>query len=653
VVYADLKDGEITVKTEYRDKDLIRMVAGARYNAHDYVWRVPLSWSGYQCLRGVFRDRLEFGAGLATWAWEHWKNQIEPAMTMRSQIDAPGDPDLYPFQRAGVKFLDHVRWAILTDEMGTGKTIQAIRTMVAALRDSGDNPFPAIIVCPNSMKATWRREFNIWWPGVKVVLLEGGRQARLKQIDEIKNGQAHVLVANWEALRGHAKLAPYGSIRLKRCMVCDPTLRDEYEIASERVASLQRQLDVLEGDDTDEANAERERLLKLMADAETERKAAYRKNGPQSCERCPRELNDIPWTTVVADESHRAKEPKAKQTRALWGLRTDATVFRFALTGTPIADAPDDFWSQLHFIDPKAWPAKTKYVDRYCLTSFNPFGGMTVIGLQPEHKAEFFSITDPCVRRMPKSLVLSQLPPKVYTTRYVPMSPKQEKAYRAMRDEMVAQLDDRGSGSRLVATNPLTQLIRLSQFASSYAHLEEEIDSKTGEVKLVVRLDEPSNKIDALLEVAEELSGKPAGVFAQSRQLIELASGRFAKLKIPHVKIVGGQTADERMAAIDRFQRGEVPFVLATVGAGGIGITLTRGDTCIFLQRSWSRIENAQAEDRFHRIGSEIHESINIVDIVTPGTIEEGQRLALQAKGERAEEVLRDTELLRSVLRTA
>jgi len=69
---------------------------------------------------------------------------------------------------------------------------------------------------------------------------------------------------------------------------------------------------------------------------------------------------------------------------------------------------------------------------------------------------------------------------------------------------------------------------------------------------------------------------------------------------------------------------------------------MTAADTMIRLQRAWSMIDNKQGEDRIHRIGSERHESINIIDIITAGTVEETQLLRLYAKTRRLEEITRD-----------
>jgi SWI/SNF-related matrix-associated actin-dependent regulator 1 of chromatin subfamily A len=63
----------------------------------------------------------------------------------------------FPYQRAGVAFLVARLRALLCDEMGCGKTKQAL---AAALHFIGASQRPAIIVVPSSLKEQWRREFE-------------------------------------------------------------------------------------------------------------------------------------------------------------------------------------------------------------------------------------------------------------------------------------------------------------------------------------------------------------------------------------------------------------------------------------------------------------------------------------------------------------
>lgn len=75
--------------------------------------------------------------------------------------------ELKPFQRAGVLYLLRRRRAFLADEQGLGKTIEALAAIEA------DGAFPAVVVCPASLKLNWAREIRKWLPHREVQLLSG------------------------------------------------------------------------------------------------------------------------------------------------------------------------------------------------------------------------------------------------------------------------------------------------------------------------------------------------------------------------------------------------------------------------------------------------------------------------------------------------
>jgi SNF2 family DNA or RNA helicase len=479
--------------------------------------------------------------------------------------------------------------ALLADEPGLGKTAQAIRAL-KKLQEEGSDVFPALIVCPNTLKKNWKREFAKWWPDVNVTVIKGSATQRRKQFSDM----ADVYVINWESLRAHSRLAGYGSVALSRCQECGG--HDE-KISQNR------------------------------------------------CEVHARELNEIDFKSVVADEIHRSKEPKSKQTRALWAATGNAD-FRFALTGTPIANNVLDLWSILHWLSPEEWPSKTRWVDRMINTMLNAFGGMMVLGVKPHMEHEFYAAIHPRMRRMLKAKVLPWLPEMMFERRDVEMSTKQEKAYGQMRDMMIAELEN---GDAITAPSALTQTIRLLQFASSYAEMA--ANETTGEIKAI--LSEPSCKVDALMDDIKsgDFGNDSVAVCAVSRQLIELLSAQMTKEEIPHGLITGAQTEDERQQAIDDFQSGKIKWILFTAQAGGVGVTLTAARRLVMLQRPWSLVDHKQALDRVHRIGSEIHDSIIVTDYVTEGTIEERVIQVLETKADNFEQIVRDKDKLLTLLK--
>ena len=123
------------------------------------------------------------------------------------------------------------------------------------------------------------------------------------------------------------------------------------------------------------------------------------------------------------------------------------------------------------------------------------------------------------------------------------------------------------------------------------------------------------------------------------------------KAKIPHGLITGAQDVDERQKAVDDFQSGKIKWILFTAQAGGVGITLTAARRLVMLQRPWSLVDYKQALDRVHRIGSEIHDSIVIMDYVTEGTIEERVIQVLDSKADNFEQIVHDKAQLAKMLR--
>jgi SWI/SNF-related matrix-associated actin-dependent regulator of chromatin subfamily A-like protein 1 len=75
--------------------------------------------------------------------------------------------ELAPFQWAGVRYVLDARRAFLADEQGLGKTVEALAALEA------DQAYPAIVVCPASMKLGWQREAQRWLPHRSVAVVEG------------------------------------------------------------------------------------------------------------------------------------------------------------------------------------------------------------------------------------------------------------------------------------------------------------------------------------------------------------------------------------------------------------------------------------------------------------------------------------------------
>jgi SWI/SNF-related matrix-associated actin-dependent regulator 1 of chromatin subfamily A len=106
-------------------------------------------------------------------------------------LEVPGlGGELKPFQRAGVSYLLSQRRAFLADEQGLGKTIEALAALEA------DNAYPAVVVCPASLKLNWLRELERWLPGRSAHALVGTGGG----VSTPMTGPAEVTVVNYDIL---------------------------------------------------------------------------------------------------------------------------------------------------------------------------------------------------------------------------------------------------------------------------------------------------------------------------------------------------------------------------------------------------------------------------------------------------------------------
>lgn len=590
------------VRPSFLYNTTFKALPGLRYDKKSKSdWIAPLSWSSALMLRATFGEDIEWTEDLNNWLFELRETKIDPGFDLRDATEADLDSDEFDFlrdyQKAGVKYLSTMKTALLCDGMGAGKTFSAGASVRYLHEVMGEETLPLLIVCPNSTKRSWKKDLSRIWPGIDIQVVSGTAAKKRK----ILESGADVYIINWEGLKGFSKLAPYGSVALKRCPECG-------------------------GEDA--------------------------KVKPAQCHVHEKELNKIPFKAIIADEIHRAKDGKSQTTRALRAIaQSSGAEIRFGLSGTPMGNNYDDLWSPLNFILPESYPSKTKYIDYYLDTSYDLWGGLNIVGIKKDKEDEFFLGLDPYMRRMPKELILSELPEKTYETRYVEMTAKQSKAYKQMQEGMIAELE----GGVTIATTPLVKMNRLLQLASAYGEVQqiESVDPETGEMKIKekVILNDTSCKLDAFMDDLPDFEGESVAVFSASKQIINLLSARMEKKKIPHGLITGDQDIDERQFYMDKFQSGDIKFILLTTGAGGTGITLTEGSTAVYLTRPFSMIESSQSEDRVHRIGSEKHDRVRYIDYVTEGTVDEDVIPALQEKDDRLESVLRDKELLRKLIK--
>lgn len=360
-------------------------------------------------------------------------------------------------------------------------------------------------------------------------------------------------------------------------------------------------------------------------------------------------LAAVGWKAMVVDEHHLIKNRSAKRTDAVTKIsrRVPAVI---AMSGTPITHSPDDVFPTLRVLDGKSWPAHDRFLDRFLDVRDGDYG-VEVVGLRADRRPEFDTCLAGTWRRVSKADALPFLPPKVYSTREVEMPAKWRTAYNAMVATMSADLpDDGGAVDVMHVLTQLTVLMAMTAGPCEVTYEPHEDPDKPDHVR--TRLLPGSWKVDALLGVLDERPDQSVLVFTPSRQLADLAADAVrAHTGGDVAMIVGGQSVGDRDDAVTAFQSGLIRVCIATTQAGGVGLTLTAASTVVFLSRPFSLVDAVQAEDRAHRIGSEVHESIEVVDIVTRASVDQRVHTILRERGVSLNEFLSGADTVRQLLK--
>jgi len=312
---------------------------------------------------------------------------------------------------------------------------------------------------------------------------------------------------------------------------------------------------------------------------------------------------------LILDESHRIKTPEAKVTRAIHKLRAFAAR-RYILSGTPVANKPDDLWSQIYFLDDGESLGDS--IDAFKRTfSDGKTGYRRMEDLR--HRIA------PRALRRTKDKALN-LPPKTYRKVQVAMEPLQSQMYETMRKDLELWVK-KMSGDEVLeqADAILARLVRLAQLASNPALLD------AGYTESPAKLLELDRQLDHYLADPD----RKVIVWTSFVENIRGLKRRLKKYK--PVVIYGELDNAARDRAVRAFKEDpDVRVMVANPAAAREGLTLTEANVAIYLDRTFNLVDYLQSQDRIHRISQT--RPCEIVLLLAKGTVDEFIDFSLEQK---------------------
>lgn len=343
----------------------------------------------------------------------------------------------------------------------------------------------------------------------------------------------------------------------------------------------------------------------------------------ESAWRMEDDLKKLNIETLILDESTKIKHRATKQAKAIIRLG-DRTKRRYIMSGTPMANSPLELFNQFKFLDPNIFGTNF-YVfrDRYAMmggyNNYQVIGYKNLDELGRKIAGASFRVTkDECL----------DLPDKIFKEYRIPMEAKLRKVYSAMADELVTEV----AGNTIAAASVLAKLTKLRQITSGFVYLE---DGAVSQIE-----DQP--KLNQLKEILEELAQGHHkiiiwGIYNHELTLIEREVQKIFG-DDSWVRLDGSVLATKRQDMIDRFQTDHTCKVfIGQQHAGGLGITLTAADYCIFYSNDYSPEIRLQCEDRAHRIGQK--KNVTYIDLIVKGTIDSTIKAMLKKKTDLSKQI--------------
>lgn len=482
---------------------------GARWNKSTKTWSLPLDTD----LAGLS------GALTLVWADDvvDWVQQQRQTRAKLVRLHKAKDTKIVfgdgldSYQRVGVRFLTEAKRAILADDVGLGKTAQALR---AALEVDAKR---VLVITRKSLLYNWLHEVHKWAVDTSVDVL-------LSIDDTLPN--TRFVLTNYEAATKHLKL-----------------------------------------------------------------------------------LQEVSWDALLVDEAHYVKNRKTQRTKTIAKLARSAS-YVWLLTATPMLNGVWELWSLLNIIRPDVYTSFWRFVDNYCWTEPNFFGGRDFLpGIKNE--VAFQREVAPLVLRRTKGIL--KLPPLSYETIHVPLGEEQQRIYEELKTHFLALVDD---DHYVMTPTVLSQLTRLRQVSCSPALIGGKDHSK---------------KTEAFLDLLEDYTPK-------HKVLAFTTFAEYAKLLLPHLEkyggkaILGEQSHKERFESEQTFQKDpDCRVLIGTIGAMGEGLNLQAADIVVFLNKDWTPARNeVQAVGRAHRRGQT--KPVHVISLVTANSVEEHVENVLQDK---------------------
>lgn len=522
---------------------------GSSYHAEKYAWAVPITHLD------LVVEKIEH---LICWEEpvEDIRGIVEDLTPDFDLIDEMDDFHLepFPYQKVGISFLVSNRRGVIGDEMGLGKSFQAIGA-AHVLHQRGEAK-RVLVICPSSLKYQWAEEVEKFTDH-KALVIDGTPKKREKLYALYEQTEPLFCISNYEMVRSDLD-------HVKR----------------------------------------------------------------------------LGFDVICLDEAHRIKNRSSQTFKAL--IQLDAP-YKFALTGTPMQNRPEEIHALMSWIDKDALGGITQFRKDHIV--YGERFGRKFVPIGAKRLGELRRKISPFLLRRMKREVMTDLPPLIITDHYVDMTKEQQKIMDAIAEDMARfqeeletffeenpdaerhPNDTRAMGflNMLIATSDHPKLLSLS--TSEYAK----------QVGFPGKAARTSPKLDALVELAVEAMDNGVEkivVFTQFARMKDLIDRRLRETFGPDrvgAGIDGSMNTRVRQDNLNTFRETKKLAFFVMTDAGATGLNIQFAPLLVNFDTPWNPSIVEQRNGRIHRVGGD-HDSYHVINLITNDSIDELIQRTVQKK---------------------
>ncbi|XP_072324135.1 DNA repair and recombination protein RAD54B isoform X2 [Scyliorhinus torazame] len=365
--------------------------------------------------------------------------------------------------------------------------------------------------------------------------------------------------------------------------------------------------------------------------------------------RCLEQIQNIQFNLIICDEGHRLKNSSIKTSTAILSLSCDKRVI---LTGTPIQNDLQEFYSLIEFVNPGILGSSSTYRKIYeepIIRSQQPSATMDEKQLGEERATELCRLTGLFILRRTQDIINNYLPPKTEWIIFCRPAALQLELYHKLLASHAVKSCLQGSlenSSHLICIGLLKKLCNHpTLFFNTIKGKENRCIKRDFDSPLEIS---PYDDLTGIFPINYEPGAFTAKDSGKLQVLIDLLAGIHIHSSTERVVLISnytqtldilqemcksfaysytrldGQTpVSHRQQIVDSFnskQNKNFIFLLSSK-AGGVGLNLIGASRLILYDIDWNPANDVQAMARVWRDGQ--RRPVHIYRLLTTGTIEE------------------------------